>query len=325
MTNLSIVVPTLNPRITLLCLTLASILDSVRDDQKVEVLVIDNGSKQPVKSSLPSFFLERGLRFLRYEENLGYDSNLIRALNSVTSSYVWFVGDDDILSDNAVQIVLAAIEARPENLYQFRPIFFDDNPDWSSYPETHDVHGEIWLGAALSSVIFEASELRSSFLDLDPESRGSNWSHFLCAHMIEKRHSQKRVVLEDRAVAVRVNQTTSWESHFGNQYLSGVTLIQCFSELSKQEKVFSGSFVSCMRSRIETNVSDVLTLTSRVSARDLSKEWKKLRTLCYAASIPFPAINGIVMHTPLHVRTLAAFVIKILGTIRRASIFRKAS
>lgn len=83
--------------------------------EKVKLVVWDNGSDRDVGKILDDENLLGGVLFGRNQENIGLVGNLIKSLDSVKSDYVWYVGDDDFLSEGILSAILRCLEQECPN------------------------------------------------------------------------------------------------------------------------------------------------------------------------------------------------------------------
>lgn len=77
-------------------------------NDNIEIIVLDNCSSIPIetlftKDELSLFNIERN------STNIGADANIARCFEKCTTKWLWTLGDDDIISDNAINTILNAI------------------------------------------------------------------------------------------------------------------------------------------------------------------------------------------------------------------------
>ena len=99
---------------------LAECLDALtREDLSgVEILVRDNGSHDDTESVLRRYQVALGLRYEMGEVNEGPDRNFGRVLRMATGSYVWLLGDDDVVTTGSVTAIKRELLARKPLLLQ---------------------------------------------------------------------------------------------------------------------------------------------------------------------------------------------------------------
>ncbi len=92
----------------------------------VEILVSDNASpddttrivKEATDSGLP-------VRYVRNETNIGSDANIAQAYNLAAGKYVLILGDDDLLIDDALALLLQKLRERDYGVVTLRPYGYD--------------------------------------------------------------------------------------------------------------------------------------------------------------------------------------------------------
>jgi len=113
---LSICILTYN-RAALLLEAVESILSQVTDDNldRIEVVVCDNASTDDTPLIMNGIKSKARVRFNyhRNEANLGYDRNLIKAVEIASGEYCWLFCDDDLIFPGAVDRMLIEIEGNP--------------------------------------------------------------------------------------------------------------------------------------------------------------------------------------------------------------------
>lgn len=91
-----------------------ALFDSIRRNsyQNVEVILVDNASKENPQSHIQSHYPE--VIFLRSDENLGFAGGNNLALPKVNGEYLFFVNNDAELTDNCIEILLAQFDRNPK-------------------------------------------------------------------------------------------------------------------------------------------------------------------------------------------------------------------
>jgi len=85
---------------------------------KIEILVSDNCSEDETQKVCQEFSGEyHEFRYNKNEKNLGYKGNILKLLEMAQGEYMWFMGDDDSVSDNGFNILLKAIEEYKADLF----------------------------------------------------------------------------------------------------------------------------------------------------------------------------------------------------------------
>lgn len=113
---LTIAIPTYN-RGEQLLRTLGRLLPQL--DERCELLVIDNHSDRPVAgilTGLTSARPELEVRIIRNPSNVGMSANILRCFELCRTPWIWVVGDDDEVFEDAYQTVCRNITANPDDL-----------------------------------------------------------------------------------------------------------------------------------------------------------------------------------------------------------------
>jgi abequosyltransferase len=129
---LSICIPTYN-RANYLKQSLVQIQKELTSDlfSKIEVLVSDNCSTDNT-SEVIDIFKSQGLdiNYIRNNENLGWGMNFLQCFELANSKYVLLLGDDDVLYDNSINIIIKALQSIEIGVLTFKCFGYDN--DWKS-------------------------------------------------------------------------------------------------------------------------------------------------------------------------------------------------
>lgn len=131
---LSFCIPTYN-RWFFLKETIESILISVKmlpSDIKYEIIISDNASTDNTNHCLSEFSEELSVRYFRREATTHPADNLFYACSKATGEYIWLLGDDDPMFENAVEKVIESIKTKHID-YLFVPRELVNN-DLSPHP-----------------------------------------------------------------------------------------------------------------------------------------------------------------------------------------------
>ncbi|XOV91168.1 MAG: glycosyltransferase [Bacteroidota bacterium] len=112
---LSICIPTYN-RAKLLSRQLESLSIALRSvpQEMYEIVFGDNNSTDDTFAEIERFGQEYPANYYRNRENVGAMRNILTLPSRAKGKYVWFLGDDDLVINNSVGIVLETIERFPE-------------------------------------------------------------------------------------------------------------------------------------------------------------------------------------------------------------------
>jgi glycosyltransferase involved in cell wall biosynthesis len=107
---LTIAIPTYN-RPTKVRNTLLRLIPQLND--QVFLRILDNHSETDVKSfvqnDIPAAVANK-IEIIRHKVNIGGDSNFQRCFELCETPYIWMIGDDDMVAENAVELILKEIE-----------------------------------------------------------------------------------------------------------------------------------------------------------------------------------------------------------------------
>lgn len=122
---LTIAIPTWN-RAPFLALTLGQLAqEGCNDWGSVEVLVSDNastdGTAQVVADGVAAGM---PVRYIKNADNIGSDANIAQCFNCALGSYVLILGDDDLLVDGALALLLARLASQTFGVVCLRPYGF---------------------------------------------------------------------------------------------------------------------------------------------------------------------------------------------------------
>jgi Glycosyl transferase family 2 len=113
--KLSICIPTYNResflRDTLLQLVRCMEHAGPQSVREVEIVVLDNASSDGTTQLVAQFAHELpNIRHRRHDSNIGVEKNIVLALQEGRGDWVWPLGDDDLLSDDALTRILHEID-----------------------------------------------------------------------------------------------------------------------------------------------------------------------------------------------------------------------
>ncbi|PWJ71872.1 MULTISPECIES: glycosyltransferase family 2 protein [unclassified Fibrobacter] len=97
------------------CDFIPACLKSVRDACEgvdAEVIVLDNGSPEPITAEIKAFFPE--VKWLDSKENLGFGKGCNLAVKSATKPYLFFINPDTLVSRDSFRKMLEFVQEHPE-------------------------------------------------------------------------------------------------------------------------------------------------------------------------------------------------------------------
>lgn len=157
--KLTITIPTYN-RPTQIQHQVRSLLPQLRPG--VEILIRDNASEIPVQSLFSEEELSK-ITIKRNTTNIGPDANIAGCLYDVNQGWVWLLGDDDILSDDAVDIILRTIHEHQDCCYINFDAKKEEETTGLEETLTHlSIKGAFGVAFFMSDCIFNIDRLKSS-------------------------------------------------------------------------------------------------------------------------------------------------------------------
>lgn len=303
MSLLQIAIPTYNGQEYIL-----STLDSVKaslvqiDSNQISVCVYVNGSDDDTLARVSAYQLANNFFQIRnFEENLGYDSNILRVLDHVNQKYVWLLGDDDVIKEESIKNVLDLLENWEPSVLIIESVDLNrSEQSFNSSPifETHVNPGELmlrnlWIGSALSSNVLLTEGLQ---LDKAKIYIGSKWIHLvlfivLCLERVSS--DAPAIILRGDNLQIRYNNPR-WERN-GNSFELGLTGLKIVEQLISKKN--PSVFDAYLKNRYQNNARNLLaglgnaTLTKRLSilAREIRFYWRIPRF--YFVDLPLTLLN----------------------------------
>jgi abequosyltransferase len=126
---LSIAIPTYN-RAEFLSKNLSQLQSELKTIQNdlVEILVSDNCSSDNTTEVINTF-KNSGLeiQYFKNENNQGWGANFFQCFDFSNGKYVWLLGDDDLIVDGTLKLVIERISNKEFGLVCIRPYGFDND------------------------------------------------------------------------------------------------------------------------------------------------------------------------------------------------------
>lgn len=113
---LTIAIPTFN-RAWCLRELLPLLVDQLKDEARIELIISDNASPDDTPSVVREF-VTRGLpiRYIRNDQNVGPDANFLQCFEQARGKYVWLFSDDDLIVPGALAKILNYCKAAEYDL-----------------------------------------------------------------------------------------------------------------------------------------------------------------------------------------------------------------
>ncbi|MBN4060608.1 glycosyltransferase family 2 protein [bacterium AH-315-I20] len=166
---LSICIPTYNRKLELER-TLGFLIPQCLG-RKVEVIVSDNASEDGTNLFCIALGKEYNFfHFFRHESNQGFAKNLISVLGQGQGQYLWMLGDDEVLHEQAIELILCAIEKK--------------KPSWlvCNFIKLNSREGLVAYGDGELRV---KEDIETSSMDILLQNTGI-WASFMSINIIQK-------------------------------------------------------------------------------------------------------------------------------------------
>jgi len=228
-----------------ICQTLDSIFMQTPDEilSKVKVLVCDNGSSSPLLQGISSNYLNReNLEIKTFDDNLGYDLNLLRMLQQCKSEYIWLLGDDDLILPNSIKLLFELLKNSKYSALLMMPIYEKSSLNYvleqSNGREVQngkDFFNEVFYDASLlSSLVFRTDKLPQ----IPSKLIGKNWVHVVILALICEEAELPFYRFTKPCVQRIDSDPQRWNDHFQSEFFSGlshVLVLFYFRQLVEKE------------------------------------------------------------------------------------------
>lgn len=240
---LTIAIPTYN-RASYLDLCLKRITEEIASLSKenrslVNVYVSDNASSDStVEITLKYQSLNLyGFKVVRNTENIGADNNIAQCYDSAISSYVWVLGDDDIILPGCLAMVLDVLQNQKIDILYLNNYWFTDNYAERELPQKMHGISMFWesLGFARRTNVMltfiSAMVVRSSIgLELRSELLASNLVQLSWVLPL-LRDGKCFAIIEDTVVAARGSNSGG----YGLVQVFGSNLVRITNKILKDK------------------------------------------------------------------------------------------
>ena len=133
---LSICIPTYNrPESLLNCLnSLAK-----QKNKDFEVCISDNCSKKNIKNLIKPFRKKLKIVYNRNKKNLGFALNVLKVSSMARGEFIWFLGDDDLLTNNSVKYLTNKIKKSQDIDFFWINSYYLSSAHLMNFPKPFDI------------------------------------------------------------------------------------------------------------------------------------------------------------------------------------------
>lgn len=106
------------------------ILDNPNLSSQIEIVVSDNCSPEETRKVAESYQKNfPQVKYFRNETNVGFDKNILNVVTKATGKYCWYLGDDDVIENGALEFVCNTLKERNPDFIGFHsePIIEDES------------------------------------------------------------------------------------------------------------------------------------------------------------------------------------------------------
>ena len=88
---------------------------ALQTNKNFEVCISDNCSKKNIKKLILPYKKKLKITFNKNNKNLGFALNLLKVSSMANGEFIWFLGDDDLLVNNAIDTLTKLIKKNEES------------------------------------------------------------------------------------------------------------------------------------------------------------------------------------------------------------------
>lgn len=125
---LAICIPTFN-RASYLDLCLSQICKQlIGFEDEIEIIISDNCSNDNTEQVIFKYATKYKLiKYFKQVENIGADRNIVTVVEKSSADYFWVFGDDDILLDDKLKIIISFLRTKVYNIVYLNNYWFSNN------------------------------------------------------------------------------------------------------------------------------------------------------------------------------------------------------
>ncbi len=231
---------------------------------RVEIVVSDNAStdQSPVIIKEYAKQYPEIISYFSQAENIGADRNVDSLFHLAKGTYVWVLGDDDLIENGAIEKLLSKFTSNPAALYLCAPQFLNTETDELHAPhlfltDVVTLGGDdffqktLWASSAISTLcIRRADWLKAA----TPEYFDTLWNHMGCLIKILA-VGERAYVFAETMVTIRV-ASPRWKRN-GSALILGLRILDVMKSMLKYKYQYR-TYKIFLDDRFRTNLSDLL-------------------------------------------------------------------
>jgi glycosyltransferase involved in cell wall biosynthesis len=263
--DLTIAIPTFNGS-RWIGAAMDSVLNQLNDDsrRKVEIVVSDNASTDQTVSIIREYANQYPdtIAYFQQAENIGVDRNIDALFHLAKGTYVWILGDDDLIEDYAIEKLLDKFKSKPASLFLCAPQFLNIDTGETHAPNLFVTDIEtrggddffqktMWASSALSTLCVRRDDWLKA---ATPEYYNTLWSQMACLIKILAAGG-KAYVFAETMVTIRV-ANPRWARN-GSALILGLRILDVLKSMLKYNYAYR-TYKIFLDDRFRTNLSDLL-------------------------------------------------------------------
>jgi glycosyltransferase involved in cell wall biosynthesis len=263
--DLTIAIPTFNGS-RWIGAAMDSVLSQLNDDsrRKVEIVVSDNASTDQTLSIIREYanLYPDTIVYFQQAENIGVDRNIDALFHLAKGTYVWILGDDDLIEDYAIEKLLDKFKSNPAALFLCAPQFLNIETGETHAPNLFMADFEtrggddffqktMWASSALSTLCVRRDDWLKA---ATPEYYNTLWSQMACLIKILAA-GETAYVFAKTMVTIRV-ANPRWARN-GSALILGLRILDVLKSMLKYNYEY-GTYKKFLNDRFRTNLSDLL-------------------------------------------------------------------
>lgn len=93
-------------------------LQNEAENEKIQIVISDNASKDEIEGVILKYKnVFKNFKYIKNEKNMGFDTNLDKAINYSDGEYIWLMGSDDLITENAIAELQNEIKNKKFDIY----------------------------------------------------------------------------------------------------------------------------------------------------------------------------------------------------------------
>jgi glycosyltransferase involved in cell wall biosynthesis len=189
-TKLTIGIPTYNRPLALIELLKCLYSLSVSENY-FNILILDNSENDITEVQLfeAEYLNKVNLKYIKHDQNIGFDNNILQLYLNTSTDYLWLIGDDDLPEDNCLIYIFKALSSNPDIvLIPFRQPSSLILPNYQNDP-FEIIHDNAIVASLLisktgkiSSFLYKINQFDTSSIARLKSYSESGWMHMALAY-----------------------------------------------------------------------------------------------------------------------------------------------